>query len=363
MSLRLRLAATEGLWIARAKSTCADPLFMSKSTMSMRVIRPFLEAIRDKGVPGRMLRFLEAADPDARMSASTAFAMLEDAVCITQDVDLGLRAALRTEPGDYAALEYVAASSRSVEEALVALERYIFLAWDGARPSYLREAGRVYVEYFHPSESVCRAAVDYALALSYLSHSRWVGGDTSQWEVWFPYPLPESTKVHCEVFDPKMQMRFGASRSAFIIPESDLAKPLRTADPKLKELLIRYVEDRFGSRAPEASLIARVSSMILQELNGGNPAADPIAVKLGVSRRTLTRRLEEEGTSFKRLLSDVRCAMAVRYLIVDRLSISDVVKRLGYSEPAAFHKAFKRWLGVTPIEYIRQHRQLSQHRL
>jgi len=343
-------------------SFCADPNSMSNPTIAMRVIRPFLEVVKEKGFHPRILRFVEQADPDTRLSLGSALSMLDVAVRMTGDPDLGLRAALRIAPGDYAALEYVATSCQSFGEALDALERYFFLAYDGAPgPTYSRENGRVYVEYFRPEKNQCRAAVDYALAIAFMCHERWVGGNRSCCEVWFRYPQPENAALYPEVFKPGTPLRFDAARSAFIFPESDLAKPMRTADPKLNELLVRYVEDRYGSHPPEASLMAQVRSLILSELDGGNPAADPIAVKLGVSRRTLTRRLEEEGTSFKQLLSDVRCAMAVRYLTLDQLSIAEVVKRLGYSEPAAFHKAFKRWLGMTPIEFMRQQKHSARH--
>jgi len=336
---------------------------MPEPTMSMRVVRPFLEVMRDKGVPSRILRFLEEADPDARLSTRAGLAMLEDAVRITRDPDLGLLAAMRTGPGDHAALEYVVASCTSVREALEMLTRYFFVAYENSGVNYECKDGRVFLEYYRPSGPQCRAAIDYALAISYIEHRRWTGGDSSQWEVWFPYPTPERVDVHRKLFEPSVRLRFGAPRGAFVFPESELSQAPESSDRKLNELLVRYVEERYVARPPRPSLMAQVRSMILRELDGGNPAADPIAVELGVSRRTLTRRLEEEGTSFKRLLSDVRCAMAVRYLIVDELSIADVVKRLGYSEAAAFHKAFKRWLGVTPVEYLRRHRERATIRV
>jgi AraC-like DNA-binding protein len=80
-----------------------------------------------------------------------------------------------------------------------------------------------------------------------------------------------------------------------------------------------------------------------------------IASRLGTSPRTLQRRLrEEEQTSHKQLLDEIRHALALRYLDTEGLSIGEAAFLLGFSEPSAFHRAFKRWTGATPGAYRRQ---------
>jgi AraC-like DNA-binding protein len=84
-----------------------------------------------------------------------------------------------------------------------------------------------------------------------------------------------------------------------------------------------------------------------------------LARRFGSSPRTLQRRLGEEGTSFQEVLDQVRSEAAERYLADSSLSCAEVGYLLGFSEPAAFHRAFKRWRGVTPKEYRSRTRSAS----
>ncbi|HVK77274.1 MAG TPA: helix-turn-helix transcriptional regulator [Kofleriaceae bacterium] len=76
-----------------------------------------------------------------------------------------------------------------------------------------------------------------------------------------------------------------------------------------------------------------------------------VARRLGMSERTLQRRLKDEGTTFAVLVDEVRTDLARMYLADDRLAVYEVAFLLGFSEPSAFNRAFKRWLGTSPREY------------
>jgi AraC-like DNA-binding protein len=95
-------------------------------------------------------------------------------------------------------------------------------------------------------------------------------------------------------------------------------------------------------------LSARVRSILVENLGQSVLTPDAVATTLAVSRRTLTRRLTEERTSFRHILDEVRCDFG-RALLQDRsLSIGDIAFFLQYSEPAAFHRSFRRWTRQTP---------------
>jgi AraC-like DNA-binding protein len=94
--------------------------------------------------------------------------------------------------------------------------------------------------------------------------------------------------------------------------------------------------------------------MIFREMNDGSVNQEHIARELGISSRTLRRRLAEEGQSFQGLLD--RCRMefaALEFRIRRKLSLSDMALRLGYSEHSTFSRAFARWSGMAPQEYRR----------
>ena len=104
-------------------------------------------------------------------------------------------------------------------------------------------------------------------------------------------------------------------------------------------------------RGPSASprcFKGEVEAVIEPMLKAGAVSVDRVARELGMSRQTLYRRLKAEGTTFEELLDAKRRQLAVRYLGLDRLSVKAASYRLGFSDPAAFSRAFKRWTGISP---------------
>ncbi len=91
-----------------------------------------------------------------------------------------------------------------------------------------------------------------------------------------------------------------------------------------------------------------VENQLLNLLPGGRVQAAAIAQRLGVSVRSLTRHLAEEGTTFSETLDSMRNRLALRYLADERISLQQIAWLLGYSEVGAFNHAFKRWFGTSP---------------
>jgi AraC-like DNA-binding protein len=94
-----------------------------------------------------------------------------------------------------------------------------------------------------------------------------------------------------------------------------------------------------------------VRRVLASRVASGDTLMPAIARQLGLSKRTLHRRLAKDGVSFQELLEEVRKAAAGRYLDESPLAISEIAYLLGYSEPAAFHRAFKRWYATTPEHF------------
>ena len=96
---------------------------------------------------------------------------------------------------------------------------------------------------------------------------------------------------------------------------------------------------------------AEVEGVIEPLLGAGEVSIDRVARELGMSRQTLYRRLKGEGTTFEELLDAKRRQLAVRYLALDRSSVKAAAYKLGFSDPAAFSRAFKRWTGTSPSQF------------
>lgn len=102
-----------------------------------------------------------------------------------------------------------------------------------------------------------------------------------------------------------------------------------------------------------SSFLREVVLAITRELDGGTPSIESVASSLGLSPRTLARRLDAQGMSYRELRDEARRRLAVKHLL-EGVSIDEIAIRLGFSEGSSFHRAFKRWTGLTPSEYRRQ---------
>ncbi len=125
--------------------------------------------------------------------------------------------------------------------------------------------------------------------------------------------------------------------------------PIATADPYLNRLCVRFCEETLARlRTKTSPLKVRVENAIAASLPHGEMHVDTVAAQLGMSERTLARRLASEGHSFSRILDRLRWTLARRYLAETEMSISEIAWLLGYSEVANFTHAFHRWTGTNP---------------
>ncbi len=129
--------------------------------------------------------------------------------------------------------------------------------------------------------------------------------------------------------------------------------PVASSDPSLFVFVERHAEALRERLGGAETWMVRVRRALLERLRGREPTLLEIARSLGVSERTLSRRLGEEGTSFAKLLDAARAELALRYVRDPALSIAEIAFLLGYSEVPPFHRAFRRWTGQTPAQHRR----------
>jgi AraC-like DNA-binding protein len=146
-----------------------------------------------------------------------------------------------------------------------------------------------------------------------------------------------------------------ASWNGVTVPLESWRLPLRRRDPVLRHVLESHGADILARLPRRTGLAFEVQRTLASRVVGGDTRIDTFARQLAMSGRTLQRRLAAEGVSYQQLLDDARKEAAVRYMSEPTLAICEVAYLVGYSEPAPFHRAFKRWYGVTP-EVFRQKR-------
>ena len=145
-------------------------------------------------------------------------------------------------------------------------------------------------------------------------------------------------------------MRFNAPVNALLFARTDATLPLPTAHPELAEVHERIASEHL-QRLDPAQTCHRVRAVIIRHLPDGEPRRPKIATILGMSERTLQRRLTAEGTSFQRLLEDARRELARHYLGQREVSLADTAYLLGFSDQSSFFRAARRWFGSSPRDY------------
>ena len=166
-----------------------------------------------------------------------------------------------------------------------------------------------------------------------------------------PYPRPPEAEHYARVFGCPVQ--WGGETGRIVWRNADLHAPFQTADPLMHAMLRAQCDRQIALlQADTIGLAARASAHIAAHIES-LPAAVATASALGISERSLRRKLAAEGCSYQQLLDEVRLDKARELLADGRLGVEAIAQRLGYSEPAAFIRAFRRWTGSSPAAWRR----------
>jgi AraC-like DNA-binding protein len=145
---------------------------------------------------------------------------------------------------------------------------------------------------------------------------------------------------------------FGSHMNALLVDEAILNMKLPRTNPYLSEIMSARAEELLKSLESSKTTRGRVENLLIPILHSGEASIDTIAVKLGLSRQTLFRKLKAEGITFEKVLDELRHKLALHYLGEKKISVNETAYLVGFSEPAAFSRAFKRWTGSSPRTYV-----------
>lgn len=165
----------------------------------------------------------------------------------------------------------------------------------------------------------------------------------------FAYPVPDDTRALKQAFG--ASLKFGCEVSCLVFPREVVRYPLVEVGFDPGGDFWAGARSVFEEPASIEPFLQDARVAIRRALPGGGLTIDSLAEELGISRRTLQRRLSALGSSFKKLLQDVREEQSRRYLDDPRLAVTEIALLLGYSDQASFSNAFKAWCGCAPTEY------------
>ena len=288
-------------------------------------------------------------DPTTRVPEAVTETAWRLAATLTGDEALGIHIAESLPRGALDLIEYALRSSPSLEKGLDRLARYGRLVSDRvATRTHQKGAGLLFLIHDTGTTPLHPARTEFALAIALKLARDSPGTNITPVGVSFAHPAPDDIAEHRRFFQGRV--RFAAGSSSMSLSASDGARPMHEADAALASIIRRRLENALGDRDRKTGgvMSTRVRRILVERLGQSDLTLDVVATTLAVSRRTLTRHLAEERASFREILDNVRSDFA-RALLQDRsLSIGDIAFFLQYSEPAAFHRSFRRWTGRTP---------------
>jgi AraC-like DNA-binding protein len=194
-----------------------------------------------------------------------------------------------------------------------------------------------------------RAAMDYHMANMEQAIRQLGKSPPRPVEVRLRHTAPRDAAAYLEFYG--TEPRFGSPRYELVYPVGLRDVGVTTFNSKLRDyfdLECRRMTDKLGAAAGVAT---QVRKALIGVMDGGDSGIEAIAKRLGMSTRSLQRRLSQEHTGYNELLAEVREEFAKRYLARGTLTASEVAYMIGFTEPPAFFKAFKRWTGLTPREF------------
>ena len=143
----------------------------------------------------------------------------------------------------------------------------------------------------------------------------------------------------------------GARGNAIVFRASDARRPFVTRNAELLAMLAPHFEEELRQENGDENFVERVRIAIQQKLTGRRPNIEDIADALHISSRTLQRRLQDEGSSFQRVLEEARRQLARQYLNNSVLELNEAAYLLGYEDSNSFVRAFRSWEGVPPARW------------
>ena len=289
-------------------------------------------------------------EKDARVPLVELYALWEAVLARLARPDAALLVAQRYAPSDYGLVGFVCMNCATLGEALHHVGRYLTL-WASEPSVRLSEGAVLEVTYRRPvpDRPGLRLATEAALAEILNGARLLIDGDLAPVEVCCSHPGPASRVAHEAFF--KAPVRFGQPATLMRFTPAQLASPLARADPQLAAFLASLAEQGLAKAEEAGSLIDQLRKLLAEVLPKGMPELGAVARRLAMSERTLRRRLDDEGTSFRELLDETRAELARGYLRNKDIALSEVAFLLGFSEASAFHRAFRRWCGQTPVQY------------
>jgi AraC-like DNA-binding protein len=292
-------------------------------------------------------------DPEQRIDAGNQIAFLETAAHALNDDFLGLSLAEEVDCRDLGLLYYVMASADTLGGALKSGSRYSRITNEAIVLQY-REMPEptLRLSYSGIPRHADRHQIEFCIVVMVRVSSLLSGRQLVPKRVSTMHVRSEGISKFARFLGD--DIRFGSDDDEIVFPAGSAEWALVNTDPRLNKILLRVSEETLTARKSNRTTVrVMVENTIAPLLPHGQAHADVAATKMGMSERTLARRLAEEGVTFNEVLQQLKARLASRYLEDERMPISRIAWLLGFEEASSFNHACRRWTGKSPREFRR----------
>jgi AraC-like DNA-binding protein len=330
---------------------------MPEPTVAAGVARGLMELAVSKGASRKELAERSRIDPeelqdqDNRIQFAKYVALMRAGKELCNDPALALHYGEVIDLAEMSIVGLIGRTSETIADALVQMNRYGRLVVEvdlgtSDRFQMERSRGELWMVDTRKNPNDFPELTESAFARMVCMARRSAGELQFIKAVHVTHAEPAYRAEYDRIFG--MPVVFGSDKNALVGTEGWLTHRTSHSSRYLFGILSAHAEELLKSLENSKSTRGRVESLLMPILHTGDANMDTVAGKLALSRQTLLRRLKAEGATFEKVLDELRHKLALHYLTGKKVSVNETAYLLGFSEPAAFSRAFKRWTGYRP---------------
>jgi AraC-like DNA-binding protein len=323
-------------------------------TISVRVCWPFARVL---GNYEQELAVLEEAgisvasfvDPLTRIPTALARVLMVTSLQKSQDPSLGLHAGECVELADFEPIDQMTRHCATLRDAILQGSRYAKLMDEGVETELVEAGSRATVRIKNSDPERHALVSEFQVTSTMKRLGFFIHGDLELIEIHLRNEVATNMAEYERVF--RAPVLLGSEHNEVVFSRALLDVRSARPNPNLLPLFDEQARRLLAQLTRDASFSQKVRKLLEQGLEDGRVGMADIAAQVRLSEATLRRRLLEERTTHKELLDQVRREQALSRVEARRSSLGEISFRLGFSSPSAFARAFRRWAGVSPVEY------------
>lgn len=356
------MTATVLAWTPRPTPAADDCAVRAPSAMADRTVgagfaRGLLEFAVSKGANRTALldrsgiKAADLQDQDARVPFASYVALMRAGQALTGDSALALHYGEAVDIAEVSIIGLVGQASETMAEAFQQLNRFVRLIVEtdneggGERFGITGDRDGFWMVDNRRNANDFPELTESAFAQLVCGPRRFDDAPFVK-AVHLTHAAPAHAAEYERIF--RAPVVFGSDRNGLLIDPTWSAHKVARLPRYAFGVLTEHADALLKTLEDSKSVRGRVEGLLMPVLHTGNSNMDAIAGKLGMSRQTLFRKLRAEGTTFEKVLDEPRHRMAADYLGARKVSVNETAYLVGFSEPAAFSRAFKRWTGSSP---------------